>query len=245
MIVAALTSFNKGGTGKSTLAALAAMVPARKPVCIIDADTPGCGSSAILHVSGPGLAELAWGKAELREVVLEVEVEEAFPTVKGVLGGGDRPRVWVLPRGEVKAPASMLAEIAIKAALLLRSYANVIVDLPAYPDDSFDVVIENVDVVLLVANPDDASIRAVTEREFETSAVVKPVLNKVPNMAWTSRHEKALRKYGELIKVPFDPALPLLFHRPEEALRRMRKDTARAIVDLCKAMTMIQAMRVG
>jgi len=153
--------------------------------------------------------------------------------------------VWVLPRGEVKAPASMLAEIAIKAALLLRSYANVIVDLPAYPDDSFDVVIENVDVVLLVANPDDASIRAVTEREFETSAVVKPVLNKVPNMAWTSGHEKALRKYGELIKVPFDPALPLLFHRPEEALRRMRKDTARAIVDLCKAMTMIQAMRVG
>jgi len=177
------------------------------------------------------LSEVLEG-ARLRDVVVEIEVEERWPGKgRSILGGGVQPRLWILPRGRGEVRPDEVLEVAEA----LNSISDVVIDLPAYPRGEYDYLVRRSDVVLLVANPDDASLRAVLDYSLDgIEGVVKPVLNKSVKEL-SEPYIDALRKFGVVHEVPFDEALVLLFEEPEKALRKMKKQTARSIEEVAQA----------
>ncbi|RLE92591.1 MAG: hypothetical protein DRJ55_04445, partial [Thermoprotei archaeon] len=109
MVIAIFASLNVNDALKSALCCLVAVALSRtRPVCVVDADG---GTSKIFRINREaGLGDLD-DELRLRDVVLEIEVEETWPTDKGFLGGGVKPRLWIVPRGSGKVDEKKLAEV--------------------------------------------------------------------------------------------------------------------------------------
>lgn len=234
MTIAAFTSFKKSWTGKTVLSVMTALAFPRRPVCIIDC---GGGCSTAFGVSDqPGLMEVCRGEEDLGNVVLEVKISVPRDAKGSRIVSGARSRVWVLPYGRGEIGVNALIDGALWTASVVNSYADIIMDLPAYRNGSLDPLLEDVDVAVIVTNPDPLSIRAVLKYErlealLREEVAVIPVLNRVRGST-PAALGAMLRDVGEVTVIPFDPALGHATRDLPRALQDITDDTLESIIEL-------------
>lgn len=165
----------EASTGVSTVAINLAMMMARtgRPTVLVDANLRNPELHKAFELpSAPGLAEILTGKAEIKSA--------AAPT--------QMPHLWLVPSGDISAPAhALLSQTALSGlfGLLRARFDLVVIDTPpllVYPDTLH--IAKCVDGVLVVVSPKEASRRSQQEArrllDRVESRILGTVLNRVP-----------------------------------------------------------------
>ena len=227
MVIAVFASLNVNDALKSALCCLVAVALSRtKPVCIVDADG---GVSKIFRVEGEaGLGDLN-DELRLRDVVLEIEVEEIWPTDKSFLGGGVKPRLWIVPRGSGKIDAKKLAEVI----MLLNSFVDVLVDVPRSKLHEYNNLLRRADFAFWLADPCSNGANSIFslisgwKKEY-----VLLLIRELSSCEKEKQHWQL--NSNNVFELEFDSTFKLLLKSPEKALRKMKRVTAKRIEELAE-----------
>lgn len=238
MAIAIFASLNVNDALKSALCCLVTVALSRtRPVCVVDADG---GTSKIFSVDGEaGLGDIN-DELRLRDVVLEIEVEETWPTDRGFLGGGVKPRLWIVPKGSGKVGAKELAE----ATLLLNSFVDVLVDVPSSSINEYGNLLGRADYIFWIADPCSNGANSISsliggwEKDYMLVLIRGLPSCKNEKMPWQSNN-------GNVFEILFDSAMKILYRSPEKALRKMKKATAKGIEELAEHFALSVGVNYG
>ncbi len=237
MVIAIFASLNVNDALKSALCCLVAVALSRtRSVCVVDADG---GASKIFHVEGEaGLGDLN-DELRLRDVVLEIEVEETWPTDKSFLGGGVKPRLWIVPRGSGKVDAKKLAEVI----MLLNSFVDVLVDIPGSKLHEYNNLLRRADFAFWLADPCSNGVNSISslighwKKEY--------VLLLIRESSSCEKEKQHWQLNNNVFELEFDSTFKLLLKNPEKALRKMKRVTAKRIEKLAEHFTSSSGVDYG
>jgi len=203
--VAAFLSGSKGGTGKTTLCVLAALLGKKRGLRSLIVDLGESGNTTSLlakSVDPPFFTDYLLGRAAWGDTIVEVEPglylapsppDFSLEDVRALLG---------VDRGARERYAAFFSK--------LEGHVDIVyIDFPAFPFKSYSHLLSPVDTVVLVVNPDPLSYTAALHT-YTGSAFVVPVLNKYHPAAtyWKDLLEDSFNE--EIILVPFDVTLSFL-----------------------------------
>ncbi|AAM06158.1 P-loop NTPase [Methanosarcina acetivorans] len=231
----------KGGSGKSTIAALLAkaLVENGNSVLVIDTDESNFGLHRQLGVDlPPDFMEYFGGKSAVLEKIMQAAPEwDSVSFFEGKLSFADIPQAYLSENGEVKLLAiGKIHEVgegcACSMGILVKEFIEklrlnhgevVIVDTEAGIEHFGRGIEKSVDAILMVIDPSYESLR-LSEKVAELSGSIgKPiffVLNKVDKSNEQFMWEAIGDRHTVIAAIPADPTLSLAGLRGEEVMTR-------------------------
>ena len=198
MLKVCLTSGCKGGTGKSTLAVLLTILysGAGKRTILIDTGAGGNSSHIIITNPPPPYLRNIINDGDAIEAIIKCELSIKDKTVDFYLIPNDGP----LGSVNNNSVRKLLKSIE-------KFFDIAIFDLPAYQNGEYNSFVDNCDIVLLIYNPSDFIIKAVSKC-YTGNRIVIPVLNKHLGI---EKYLANIRKmHNSVFTIPFDPYLSIM-----------------------------------
>jgi CO dehydrogenase maturation factor len=229
----------KGGSGKSTIAALTAkaLVENGNSVLVIDTDESNFGLHRQLGVDlPPDFMEYFGGKSAVLEKIMQAAPDwDSVSFFEEELSFADIPEAYLSKNGEAKLLAiGKIHEVgegcACSMGMLVKEFIEklrlnngeiVIVDTEAGIEHFGRGIEKSVDAVLMVIDPSYESLKLSEKVANLSSSICKPIffiLNKVDESNEQFMRETVGKRHTVIAAVPADPALSLAGLRGEEIM---------------------------